>query len=399
VLIFQVLLAALLSLQNASASHTPVSRSVQPDSNSVFQRDIDTAFIAIMQTQTGRAVCQQILGAQVDAIEAHLGVSHDAALTISQGCVGATENAWIYPTAPHDIRKMTGRSYRPLSSPRNFRIESWTDPFTNTTVLLSDSNGISNEQMVQRLAHEMAVYLDSKANPAFRDAQNIPELRDLNFKLSLEQNVQTMRPLVAITDPMTAHSLTFIRALRVEYSIVSELVKNGTIRRPADFDDRYLNLLISDKCNENCLETFVERLRPVYLDLSLPLMAFAPHFRDLLAVELPRLNSAWAIQDWTRLSEALDLFPNEYLANKYSGNLMADLERVTNAPRELAGASQQTRYFMNEQLWPLEWPAIRSAKANATQTLLEYMSRPLMSGFNVQLASGPRVRISTGNAE
>ena len=65
-------------------------------------------------------------------------------------------------------------------------------------MLLAGRDGLTHEHLVQALAHELAVYLDSKANPAASDAAAIPELRDLQV---FAAGGPAMDPMVAISDP------------------------------------------------------------------------------------------------------------------------------------------------------------------------------------------------------
>ncbi|MGZ3723642.1 MAG: hypothetical protein ACXVA9_11955 [Bdellovibrionales bacterium] len=367
--------------------------------NDSIQKDIDSAIQEIMMTHVGQAICQKILGADPEAIEFHLGVSSGAAQTIAQSCNGDADVKWIFETSYQDIRKLTLKSFKPrkyalLSAETVFPIESWTDPFSNTTVLMAGREGVSHERLVQLLAHETAVYFDSKANPAHADAQNIPAIRDL-----ILQTTARMNPLVAVTDPLIAHTLTFIRALQVEYAIVDELVAMRKIVAPADHEDPYLKLLISDQCREECLETLITNMRTDYLPIGLPLLAFAPHFRAVVTKELAKAKPLWHQAQWSRVQESLNNLPVEFLKSQFTGSPLTDLQRifVTSNPPTLP--FQIVAKFLNEDLWPIEKPAIMQTKLPTGATFLEFMKVPLLSGYNILLSSGPRVRVKPGNAE
>lgn len=393
---------ASMAIAQTPAFVTPVEydfQTFQQQIPSSFQQDIDNAFIEIMRTQIGQSICQQILGGQPEAIAFHLGVSKSASEQIAQGCHGASPSPWVQETSYQDIRKLNikpfqARKYTILSAETTFPIESWTDPFTNTTVLLAGRDGISHERLVQLLAHEMAVYFDSKADPAHPDAQLIPALRDLQL---IEK--APMNPLVAVTNPLTAHTLTFVRALQVEYSIVNELIASGKIVPPKDHDNQYLQYLISPGCTESCLEYLILDMRQSYLQISLPLLAFAPHFRALLAQEIPRLNPNWSQDQWARMQAALNTLPVEFLKTQFTGNPIADLQRVFVSDDSSKPAFQTVSRFLGEDLFPLEWQALTKTSLPSGQTFLEFMKTPLLSGYNILLSSGPRVRVTTGNTE
>ena len=369
-----------------------------PAFDRAIQRDIDSAIQEIMLTRVGQAICQKILGADPAALEFHLGVSPEAAVTIAQSCNGDFDSTWIFETSRQDIRQLTLKSFKPrkyalLSAETVFPIESWTDAHTNATVFMAGREGVSHERLVQLLAHEMAVYFDSKANPAHTDAQNIPAIRDLRL-----QTTARMNPLVAVSDPLVAHTLTFVRALQVEYSIIDELITMRKIVAPADHEDVYLKFLISDACREECLEALVVDMRNTYLPIGLPLLAFASHFRAIVPKELARAKPLWTQQQWAGLGQSINNLPLEFLDRQYSGSPITDLQRifVTTNP---APAFQAVAKFLTEDLWPIEKPAIVQTRLASGETFLEFMKVPLLSGYNILLSSGPRVRVKTGNAE
>jgi hypothetical protein len=364
-----------------------------------FQRDIDSAVQEIMLTGVGQTICRQILGGQADAIQIHLGVSATTAQAIAQNCSStAPANVWIFPTSVQDIRKLTVGTFKPrkyllLSAETVFPIESWTDPFTNTTVLMSGREGISHERLVQLLAHEMAVYFDSKANPAHPDAQSIPEIRALKLQAPAGLN-----PLIAASDPLIAHTMTFVRALQVEYSIVDDLIRMHKIIPPADHDNPYLQTLVSDQCQEECLEKLVTGMHDKFLPIGLPLLAFSPYFRSRLPIELANLPG-WPQDQWPLVQRATVQLPVDFLKTQFTGNPLADLQRVFTASVQPTPEFTAVSDFITKDLWPLERTAITQTSTGDGRHFLEYMKSPLLSGYNISLSSGPRVRVGTGNTE
>jgi len=366
----------------------------------VHQAEVDAAYSLIFQTQMGKAVCRQILGGDREAIRLHLGVSVAASATLAAQCPKGAAHKWIYPTRPEDIRKLSlkdarPRAYKVLVSSVAFPIESWTEPFTNTTVLVTPVKDIPIERWVQILAHETAVYFDSKANPAHPDAQQIPELRALAFNTPAK-----MDPLIAFSNPLHGHAMTYVRALQVEYEILLELVRAGKLRVDGLFEPTQ-NLIISERCGHECLQRLVVRLRATLSPISLPLLAFAPHYRSLILQELPRTQVAWPEPVWQRAQQVLNHLPVDFLKTQFGGDPVADMKRVF-----YANASEQVKFnevaqFLEHDLWPVEQVAVFETQLRAIplMSLLEFMKAPLLSGYNVGLSSGPRVRIRTGNIE
>jgi hypothetical protein len=366
-----------------------------------FQNAIDTSVEEIMTTTLGKTICQHILGGDVDAIHVNLGVSTQAAQIIAQQCgsLAQPNHPWIYATNVDDIQKATLSSSKPrkyvmLSADNAFPIESWTDPFTNTTVLIAGPEGMPHQRLVQLLAHEMAVYFDSKANPAHPDAQNIPEIRNLNLPVS-----PLMNPLIAVTDPLVAHTLTFVRALQVEYQIVDELIQTGLISPPPDHNDPYLQFLVSEQCQKVCLESLIINMHSHYLPIGLPLLAFAPHFRSLIPLELARIQPHWSPDKWMSVQQVIGDLPVDFLKNQFTGNPLADIERVFLASTTPNDQFTTVAVFMSQDLWPLEEPSVVQTNLPNGRPFLEYMKVPLLSGYNILLSSGPRVRVGPGAVE
>lgn len=373
-------------------------------SENTFQDRIDSAYRKILSTEVGLSICNNILNADAKMLVFHLGISQGAAQQLASDCKGATPGPYVFPTDAQEIRKLTlkpdakSRKYLLSPSPITFPIESWTEPFTNTTVFLGDEDDLSEERLVQLLAHETAVYFDSKANPAHQDAKKIPRLRD-TFRSLNTTGGRGMDPLVAASDPLIAHSLTYIRALQVEYAIVRELVNRGAIRAPLDYADPYLNSLVAETCRESCLEDLIVKLQPVYAPISLPLLAFAPNFRSLLSQEVARLQPKWDRVQWARFQFSVNQSPASFFNGPFTGQPVADLQRVFGSNVQASGEFQTVRQFLREDMWPLEWPALTHTQLSNGQPLLEFLKAPLLSGYNISLSSGPRIRVRTGNSE
>lgn len=362
-----------------------------------IQSDIDHAFELILSTSIGRAVCRDILGADAQAMETHLGVSKIEAQKIARECLGSEPSDWIYPTSPNDIRKLDlkaplPRTYKLVHTDQSFPIESWTDPYSNVTTILITGSAVSFPRLVQLLSHEMAVYFDSKSHPLYPSASDVPHLRDLNIISSGQMN-----PLLALSNPIQAHTMTYLRALQVEFSILNELVNKGLLTAPKDLSDPYLLDLVSERCQQDCIEDLVEKMRDVYLPVSLPLLAFSSHYRALIEKEIPKLGLN--VPEKFQANYAMTTLPVQFMKRQFTGDVVGDLTRVFFADEAQKARFQITADFLKDTLWNWEKPSLFSAHFSSGLTLLEFMKRPLLSGYNIALASGPRVRIRTGEVE
>ncbi len=392
-----LLIQLLFVLQSAYA--TPVTPT---------QSDIDHAFELIFSTQVGQTVCRDILARDPDAIARHLGVSESAAAQLSTRCNGNFQPyEFVYPSAG-DIDKLTGQTQSPrryefLVASADPLIESWTDSFENVTTILTTEERIGFNRLVQILAHETAVYFDSKINPAHRSAHRIPHLNAETLMSPIDDPVN---PLVAVTNPVVAHTLTYRRALQVEYAIIDELVANGQITPPADYGNQDLRGLISEECQHECVKNLVLKLRDEYLStdshlpLALPMLAFASHYRALISDELPRLRETKPNMNWTEAVQNIQTQPLRYLRAHDTDNLVADSTNAFSALSE----EEQRRFlavseYMRTTWWDLEWSAISNSQYRSGETFLEFMKKPLLSGYNILITSGPRVRIRVGILE
>ncbi len=366
---------------------------------SIHQAEIDEAYTLIFQTSLGRAICRQILGADAAAIQFHLGVSAATARRISRTCPRVSRHRWIFSTEPTDIRKLTltneqPRKYKVLVSNISFPIESWTEPFTNTTVLVTQKLPLPRERWVQILAHELAVYFDSKANPAHPDAEKIPELKNLRFTTT-----HTLNPLMAASNPLQGHAFTFVRALLVEANIVNELIRLQKIKGPPTLDFEQLRI-IDESCTHECLQDLVLRVRETLLPIALPLLAYAPQYRSMILAEIPRLYLDWDTEVVSRARLVLNRLPVDFLQSRFPPDPVNDMKKVFYANLEQYKKSAEVGQFLVNDLWPLEEKSLfESRLSERGESLLEFLKRPLLSGYNVGLSSGPRVRIRTGVTE
>lgn len=364
-----------------------------------YQTEIDEAYSKILMTDFGRAVCRQILGADAEAISFHLGVSSLTADRMAHLCLYAKANPWIMPTPTADIRKLTlktsqPRKYKVLVSQVNFPVESWTDPFTNTTVIVTSSLPIRPERWIKILAHEMAVYFDSKVYPSHPDAAQIPALRSLSLKWDGQLN-----PVVALSNPLNGHVLTFLRALQVETEILNDLIRRGQIEPGGLLTDTQARF-VAETCEHECIKTLILRLRNDLMPLGLPILAYTPYYRSLILSELPKMSLDWPVVTRQRAQLVLNHLPVEFLKNQSAVDPVADMKRVFYLNNIDYQKIVEVTQFLQNDLWSLEKESLFSAHIEGSnKTLLEYMKTPLLSGYNVGLSSGPRVRIRGGGSE
>lgn len=366
-----------------------------------IQADVDRAFELILSTSVGKAICRDILGSDPHALEHHLGISPMVAAKIAAGsCQSQTISDWIYPTSPSDIRKLEiqankPRRYKVIRTGRAFPIESWTDSISNTTTILVENKAPSFSRLVQILAHETAVYFDSKANPLHPGAQDLPQLRSFQFS-SISSY---MDPLIAISDPLLAHTMTYLRALQVEFSILQELVSRKVLYPPQDLKDEYLLYLVSDRCAEICIKELLNNTRTAYKNLALPLLAFAPHYRAIAFRAISQFDFFWTEAQIHTAQDVFNNIPVQFMKTQFNGDAELDLFHFFIKDQSQIKSYEVVEDFLDKDLWPLEQKSIDEAHLISGMSLLEFMKRPLLSGYNISLASGPRVRVRTGNIE
>jgi hypothetical protein len=389
-----LLLQILVSAQLAFGSNTEAA----------LQKRVDEAFFKIFQSQIGQTICRDILGADAGAISTHLGVSPDEAKKLALQCAqGDFEpGAMVYPTSPADIQKIahlqkSQRTYTILPAVEGFEIESWTDPRTNTTTILQSEEGMDDARLLQILVHEMAVYFDSKINPAHANAQSIPHLRSLSLK-----GPGRMNPLVAVTNPLVGHTLTYLRALQLEFAIIDELLQAGIMKEaPEGYHDAYLRYLASDSCAHQCIELLILELQQkVFLPISLPLLAHASHYRALRLDEFKRMTPQWTSAQWISANESLDRLPVLFFNATKGISVVDSMKMVASVPESQRADFVTVESFMKDTLLKIEWPVVSQSRFDSSGiTLLEFMKRPLLSGYNIVITSGPRVRVRSGLIE
>ncbi|HMN68210.1 MAG TPA: hypothetical protein PKC28_06690 [Bdellovibrionales bacterium] len=361
--------------------------------------ETDQAFLLIFKTPFGQEICRDVLGGDAEAIRLHLGVSPSKAKEIADGCHSGERSGWIYKTEPETIQKLLPegrrqRTYRWLSVNADFPIESWTDPFRNLTTILKAPEDKGATWLLKILAHEMAVYFDSKANTIHPEHVKIPVLDSMSLGTA-----STLNPWVAVSDPQIAHSLTYLRALKVEYRIMSELKAMGKIRElPAEYSEPLIAKALAEDCDNACVLDFITNVRKIYRPISLTLLALAPQYRTAMMAELARLN--WSGKKLITAQTMIDRYPVRYMLDNSMNDMVSDLTLTLMTDAKISQDNEAVARFFEQSIWPIEMAAIgESYFEEDGRALLTFLKEPLLSGHNIRLSTGPRVRIRTGNME
>ncbi|MGE4130073.1 MAG: hypothetical protein AB7F86_00460 [Bdellovibrionales bacterium] len=394
------MLAFLVSFSLAATSVSAQPTETTPLTFS--QTDIDQAFEVILQTRVGCAIVHHLLGAEEENLSFHLGISPSIARTAIKNCPEASGHEWIYPSPADRIRKMTltpngRRKYEVIFSNPSFPIESWTDPFSNTTVLVTDQLPLTKWTWIQLLAHETAVYFDSKNNLLHAEARSIPELRQLNISYH-----GLLNPLVVAADPLIGHGLAYLRALQFDQAVIEEirerrLVDAAEMGPPSGQE---ISKLTGVSCGHACVLGLIEKVRDLLKPFSLPLMALAPLFRPAILEDLSKLSLGWRESDWIEARRLLHHAPVNFLLPGFGTEPLLQMKKAFYERSEVSHQSLQLSGFLDRKIWPMERQTLDSARLNNPEvTFLEYLKRPLLSGYNIGLSGGPRVRIRTGGVE
>ncbi len=97
--------------------------------------------------------------------------------------------------------------------------------------------------------------------------------------------------------------------------------------------------------------------------------------------------------------QVLLTLPIQFMKNQFTGDVVADLSRFFFRDQGQLSDYEKVDQFLKMDLWPLEIKAITESRFANGLPLLEFLKRPLLSGYNIALASGPRVRVRPGLIE
>ncbi len=287
----------------ASPAHskiTIVQSSERPD----IERLINESLIKIFKTKMGKKISRDILGCNVDAIQSHLGVDEATAIKISKFCLARgskdklqQKQTYVRPSPLKAINKTIDKSRNGASLKRTYSllltdekewlIDSWTNSSLNrTSIVLPVSSGneeIEESRFVEILAHETAVYFDSKfwtGSTGFKSTPWIDEFYN-------QFNVSSQRINLALDNPLIAHSLAFLRAFKIEQMITAELERRGEIHFVGKDVERRRNKINSFlDCKAQCLHNFIKEQTSKNQAMLLPLMSHASSYRRSLWLDV-----------------------------------------------------------------------------------------------------------------
>lgn len=392
---------------------------IDPKLDPKFQKFLDDALLEIMSTEVGRAICAHILGGQQEMIEKHIGVSTKAAAAIKNRCASkpAKQITYIHASNEDELVKISDsistekREYFfVFNFDKPWPMDSWTDPIGNRTYLILQKDWLEqakksekielNKSMTillyQMLAHELAIYFDSKHFPGGENWH----------RLGLNQNTiwpqspsQLENVYAALMHPMVASALAFIRAFQIERMIMAELAAKKGFSLPEEYIS---SKLLNNNCKGNCNEEVVRKVSMQFSEQSATLLALSPQYRNRLMVSRQELNSIGVEEDVDLL---VDIWPNVFfdqfanLKDVRSPWLLL-LPTATGKHSIQYALQKRASSFITNFLFVNDFTFLMNQSVYENQKpvpVLEFMSRPLLSGYNIRMSTGPRARIRGGD--
>lgn len=384
---------------------------IDPKTNPKFQKFLDDALLEIMSTEVGKAICVHILGGRLDMIEKHIGVSKKTAAAIKNRCVArpAKQIPYIHASNEEELIKISDsistekREYFfvfNLNKP--WPMDSWTDPIGNRTYLILQKDWLEETKktkdyevnkslhmlLYQMLAHELAIYFDPKHFPG---GDNWDRL-GLNQSIYWPQNQDQLEKVYSsLMNPMIASALSFIRAFQVERMIMIELAAKKGFSLPAE----YLNSKLIN-CTHYCNEEMVRKISMYFSDHSATLLALSPQYRNRLMVSLPEFATMGAEEE---LRVAVEIWPNLFFEEFVDLKSPWVLLLPTATVKQYALQNRVSQFitgflFARDFSFLMQQEVFENSKSIP---VLEFMSRPLLSGYNIRLSTGPRARIRGGD--
>lgn len=387
-----------------------------PSSRPEIQTLIDTITIDLMKTELGQQICAGILNQNPQLIEMHLSVSSRAANVIAASCLWrpSAVTSMVYPSPDHVLSKL---SVRPaagqtrlymivVTDAPHFAFDSWTDPYTNNTVLLvrrsaAEGSDLNYAFLAQLVAHEMAIYFDSRFWPG------TAEWKQIAPNLALDQQFAGNMPALEtiLANPLIANVFAFMRAFQVEKTMIDDLRAKGEILLPANYDYSSRQFpFLQDNCRRVCLAKYLETESANLLPLALPLVAFAPHYRTQRLAGLISAAEGPPTDAKLNAIRVLAQYAPQYIHDSIKGDFLSHLIKIPTDPviaKQRAEAKEVFKTFLLQtDLKNLNrfanQPSPRTTEAGRFD-VYHFLSRPLLSGFNVRISGGPRPRIRGGN--
>jgi len=144
---------------------------------------------------------------------------------------------------------------------------------------------------------------------------------------------------------------------------------------------------LQGRCQAECLLKLVSDLADVSIDMSLPLLALSP---DYLKLKLEQVRpKAVSVNERLLFEETLRYAPEEYLRSAFRNFSLFDLvlgksPSSSTKRREPFVTKVFKESFMKDD--------IEALKSGSGLRLIEFMTKPLMSGYNIRYSAAPRPR-------
>ncbi|MCB0362334.1 MAG: hypothetical protein KDD35_06415 [Bdellovibrionales bacterium] len=384
-----------------------------PSSRPHLQDIIDSVSIDLMSTSIGSLICSQVLNSDPSLIENHLSVSTKAANQIARECssIHSDLQGPVYASPPDVIRKL---SLRPSGDRKRlyilvvtdapyFPFDSWTDPLFNNTILVVRNSPQLSEfnysLLSQLLAHELAIYFDSRSWPGTKEWSNVPTNRFLETFFRKD-----LRPLNTIlSNPLIGTVFAFMRAFSIESNMITELANRKRISLNPSVEYNNIDFpFLSSECTPEERINYVKKHAESLLPFSLPLLAWSPHYRSRKLSDLIDSVPGSKNQSTKAANLVLTSLAPKYLESSMQSSF---LNQLLDLPDDFSHSSPwlKTERVFASLFFPNEFSFLRqtaikhlSSNYDVDLDVFKFMSEPALSGYNVRMSSGPRPRIRGG---
>lgn len=375
--------------------------------DSSLQSVLDEITASLFGTELGRALCTTVFNnppekAKLSELERrtllsfHLGLRDENILrSVASVCSPSlsVSHRFVFPKAGLGDKKMTvspgdGRRLFALvfSDSNNVSFDSWTDPFANRTIFIAPTALKKDFAqlkvfLLQAMAHETFVYFNSKSSLWSKEATLIDTL-NANSALWMDHPDEG----TAVANPHIASALAALAAFRVEKEFVDEIDSERKTVTVTSYP-KGVSEFLQDKCHGTCLHDLVSALAGVSVDMSLPLLALSS---DYTKFKLDQLRAKAASEAEKMLfEETLIYAPQEYLYSGFRNFSLFDLVLGKSPSAGSKRSEPLVNRVFKQSFMKFDLEALKSE--DGTQ-LVEFMTKPLMSGYNIRYSAAPRPR-------
>ena len=362
---------------------------------------VDEAVSLIAETRLGQEINQYILGCEASAIESHLSVSHSRALHIADLCkTAASETApsGFVTSSSSSSKEIHTLSHSPTPLKRRYSVvitdddnwpySSWTNASNNRTYLFLKSNaqGISApwSLAVQMIAHEMAVYFDSK---------------------SLKQQGPLSPTFMALNNPVIHHNLTFMRAFAVEKDIIEQLVADSKLTLDKDefYSAPFFSFLQPQIYSSQCAWENFKSHSHTFLPNILALITNSEGYHNIKSriadlIHNDRLAQEMFSSHFERLNPLKRLLRFFSNSRKKSHHLKEILDVFNPHLKDITQSEHRQLKTALTAIVNKDLQAIHPYFLDQTPSI-QHLARPQLSGTHVRKTSGPRPIIVTHKTE